>query len=1164
MKKNLKPSIVWNEYVPAQWMRIIKLTSVLLLIVCSIEASASDYSKDTLFNLKMENVSLKEIFHEIESQSEFTFLYNDTKIDVRKIVSINVNGETVEKILDKVLMESGIAYKVINKQIVISSENIINYDKKTSQKQRIIKGKVTDSRGDPLPGVSVVVKGTTIGVTSDIDGNYSLEVSSNSKVLQFSFIGMKTREVKIDKAIINVILVEDAIGLNEVVAVGFAIQKKETLSGAVGTTDAEVLKDRPVTNMGSALQGTIANLNVTNGGGNAASVPSFNIRGVTSINGGDPLILVDGIPVDITTFSRMNPEDVSKVSVLKDAASTAIYGARAAFGVLLVTTKKGQGKLKISYKSNYSIGKIGNLPDVVTDPYTVMSWRKTMSAPWYDIYDEEDFAYAKQRSADLSMPDYYVKNDGTWGYAGNTNWYDVMYGSSFTQNQNLSISGSSDLVHYYLSGSYERANGVMKPVDDLFTKYNFRSKMDFHLTDWLVIGNNTSFSDSGEDKPKYLTQNYSLFHYLNRMNSLMPVLNPDGSYPESINVDNAYAQMIDGGDYKSSNRNLSAIFTAKIDIVKDVLKINADASFQFDNISSATSHFPIDYKIGPGEDGWDRTTSDSQASNENIRSSYNVFNVYATFNKKIGIEQKHSVSAITGFNQEEFKIQENRDSKTKLYSNSVPSVKLASGEENVDESIEEWAVRGGFFRINYTFNDKYILEGNGRYDGTSRFAHADRFVFSPSISAAWLISKESFFKNSISSIDLLKIRGSVGTQGNQNVGAYSYLQTMGADKSNAILDGEKVDYVTSPGLVSSALTWERVKSYNVGLDINMLKNRFTFSSDFYINDVEGMLTKGQTLPCVLGTSVPDANAADMRTRGWEITVKWKDRMNLFGKPFKYYVSAMVSDAQGEITKFSNPTGVLSGYDRNGKKRGDYYTGEKLGEIWGYVSDGLFQSEEEINNSANHDEVASYPGTRGIAPGDIRFVDLNKDGKINDGNNTLTDPGDRKIIGNTTPRYRYSFNLGFEWNGIDCSTFFQGVGKRDYFPGTNQYFWGQYNQPWVSLMKTNLDYWTPDNRDGYFPRMKSYVAEGGREVALNNTRYLQDASYLRVKNFTIGYTLPDAWLNKAKISSFRIYFSGENLFEFTKLNKNLDPEGLNAQFTYPYQRTFSFGVNFNFL
>jgi len=457
--------------------------------------------------------------------------------------------------------------------------------------------------------------------------------------------------------------------------------------------------------------------------------------------------------------------------------------------------------------------------------------------------------------------------------------------------------------------------------------------------------------------------------------------------------------------------------------------------------------------------------------------------------------------------------------------------------------------------LNYIFDNKYILELNGRYDGTSRFPSDDRWGFFPSASAAWVVTGENFFKPVAESIglDLLKLRASYGSLGNQDVDSYLYIPSMASGQIDQILDGKRPIQVLPPGAVAPSLTWEKVSTINFGGDVSFLKNRFDLSFDAYTRYTEGMLTKGKTLPGPFGVNEPKVNAADLKTKGWEIRLGWKDGFMLAESQFYYNIGFNMGDSRSYITRFDNPNGLLS----------DHYVGKEIGEIWGLETEGFFQNKEELANHADQTAVGADDTGYKFDVGDLKFKDLNGDGKIDKGKNTLADHGDQKIIGNNRARYQYGIDLNAGWKGFDVRVFFQGVGKRDWYPGpSNHYFWGVYAQPWANVQVHNLDHWTPETPDAYFPRVKAYIAEDATELGNPQTKYLQDASYLRLKNLTLGYTLPKTLTNRIKLDKLRLYFSAENIFDVSHIKANLDPEGLDGK-VYPFQKTFSFGLNLNF-
>lgn len=1019
-----------------------------------------------------------------------------------------------------------------------------------AQQQNAISGIVTDKEGMPLPGVNILVEGTKNVVTTDLDGRYSIKAAKGN-VLVFSYIGTKSKKVVVTNAVVVNVVLEDDNQLDEVVVVGYGVKKKVNLSGAVAQVGTEYFESRPVLSVGQALQGAIGNLNVTPAG-NPGATASFNIRGVNSLSGGEPLVVIDGIAATQNELGRMNPNDIASISVLKDAASASIYGSRASFGVILVTTKNATtDKLKVTINTNTSMRTIGRGPEYEMDPFKVASFKDTMGVPWYDLYSDESLAYAQKVSdglapatrIDPAKPELYQ-------YFHQTNWRDILLKkSAFTKTMNMNISQKTESGSFYIGVESVNSEGLYAYNTDILKRYNLRTKGSYKLADWLTLSNNTWIYSNDYDEANATGGDF--IREVNTRFTLDPLYNPDGSHTYS------YARTIgrlEAGNYDTAENSYQSKFAADMKFFKDKLKLTADASFKRLNRLREAYDTPVTYSDGPGRTLITGSTT-PWASFNNWYENTNSYNLYGTFTHTF--KKKHYFDFLAGYNQEDYNYNNINGSKTELISTDLPTVNLATGIPVVGQSKSAWAIQGLFYRLNYIFDDKYIFEYNGRYDGSSRFPKKDRWVFNQSASLSWVVSKENFLKDN-TFMELLKFRGSYGTLGNQNVGPYPYIANLKSAQTSALIGGKPVTYVSSPGLVSPTLTWETIKTVNGGVDVAFLHNRLTSSFDYYHRYTMDMLTTGKVLPGVLGTGVPTENAADLLTKGWEFELGWRDQFAVAGNDLKYGVKVNLSDSKTIIQKFDNPTGSL----------GQYYVGQEIGEIWGFVTDGYYQTQEEIDFGPNNTDVASYPSTRPTLPGDNKFTDLNGDGKITFGDRTLANPGDRKIIGNGAAHYNFGVDVNASWKNFDLRAFFQGVGKRDYYPegwgGSRQYFWSAFATPWGSVTKENYNnHWTPTNRDAFYPRPKSYVAEGPfAEAGLTQTRWLQDASYVRMKNITLGYTLPDETLKKVGVDNLRIYFSGENLFEFTKLFKYLDPENLEGD-GYPFQRTFSLGLSLTF-
>lgn len=1038
-----------------------------------------------------------------------------------------------------------------------------------------IRGKVTSlDDGIPLPGVSVVIKGTTTGTITNADGIYELRAPGNA-TLVYSFIGMRSLEVEVaNRPVIDVGLEQDVTGLDEVVVVGYGIQRRVNLSGAVESIDAKQLQNRPLTNLAQGLQGLAPNLNIDFVSGEPGQTARFNIRGMTSINGGDPLIIIDGVPSSPWELNRLTPEDVADISVLKDAASAAIYGARAAFGVVLITTKTGNNEgIYASYNNNFSWAKPSVLPDKFSDPYVYMRLQdiSTSNTPWnYVSYSDEMYQWARERSDNPDgTPGVRVdpNNPRRWQYMGNRDWTRYFLDDyTFSQKHHMQIDGKTEKTSYYLSAAFDDENGALKLAEDYFSRYNMRSRVDYKPFKWLTIGNNTMLVLSERRKPSYL----SIWDLYNIAPTSWDI-NPDGTWANST-VGQRAAQLTSGGKHSDKYNSLQSIFTGEARFFDDAFKINGDYTIRRGNQNYVWNQ--TKYLIGYGPEDV-REVGNNRAWRRAGFDTYNVLNLYSTFNKTFN--EAHQFSALAGFNQESYRWESFEGERGDVISASVPSIALATGEQVVTESVTTWAVRGYFGRLGYIFKDRYIVEFNGRYDGSSRFPKKGRYGFFPSASLAWRIDQENFFLPYRNVFSNLKIRTSYGSLGNQNVSAYGYIPTLSAYQMNWIVEGQRPQAISTPGLVSDNYSWENVETINLGIDFGLFSDKFTGAFDIYQRNTTGMLTQGKALPAVLGAAVPNENAADLTTNGWELSLTYRNRFNLSGKPFNYDTRLILADSRAWITRFDNPNLNLS----------DYYEGYEFGQMWGFVSDGYYKSVEEIG-ALDQSRVVPW-GALDIVPGWPKFTDLDGNGIIERGN-TLDDPKDLKIIGNSSPRYRIGFNLNFEWNGFDLRTFVQGIGKRDYYP-RHYLYWGFYQQPYEGGYKHLLDFYRQNddneelvaqhsqkylelglhkaNPDGKFPVLQAWLADANvpnTGLAHPQTGWLLSSAYLRLKNVTLGYTIPKKLSKQVNIDRVRFFVSGENLYEWSQVKKYFDPEAITdggQGYQYPFQRRYSFGVNINF-
>lgn len=898
---------------PAHFLKSACLALCLVSYGGSAIYAASAYAEQTTLTVRMNNRTVKDVFNYIEKNSEFIFVYHGSNINLNRKVSVDVHNQTVEMILKNMFEGTDIEYIINDRQIIIrrneKTNRSVSFAAEVQQQKKItITGNVKDATGEPLIGVNVLVKGTTIGGITDMDGNFSLSDVDPNATISISYIGYRTQDIALKgKSALNITLSEDSEALEEVVVIGYGTQKKVDLSGAVATVSTKVLENRPVLTVGQALQGSVANMTVSIGSGQATDSPTFNIRGTTSINGGDPLIVIDGVVSTSEELNRMNPSDIGSISVLKDAASAAIYGSRAAFGVILVTTKTaGQEKLTVNYSNNFAMRKLSSMAEVITDPYTVATARNDFYYPWGVNHNQEELEYAKRVSSDPSVSPYFLKPDGTYAYFGQTDWFGEAYKNlAFSTNHTVDVSGKTDRLNYYFSAGYNFQDGMVSQGTDKFNRYNLRSKLDFKLTDWWTLGNNTSLVISDYDAPYFLGDDY--YWAVNRRNALVPIKNPDGSYTEDGAA--IMGRFAEGGRKKENKTTLTTQFTTKLDIIKDVLFVNGSFAYVANRNNKDGAQLSVPYRKGP-ETPILYQNSVSSAFFDNTEASTVTFDAYATFHKLFN--DKHDFTAMVGYNQESWSESYEYAQRKELITDGLPTPNLATGDMTVTQRIRELSFRSVFGRLNYTYDNRYILAVNARYDGTSRFPTDSRFVFNPSGSAAWVISQEGFFEPLRDVVNFLKLRFSYGSLGNQYLkdNYYPYLATMGSDKSKVILDGKQPVYVSSPGLVAGDLTWETVTTSDWGMDVNFFNNRLTATVDGYIRRTKDMLRSGAKLPSVLGTAVPLENAADLKTTGWDLTISWRDQFKLAGKPFNYGASFNIGDSRSKITKYANETGSL--------------------------------------------------------------------------------------------------------------------------------------------------------------------------------------------------------------------------------------------------------------
>lgn len=1171
MQKNCITPLLWAEKSPHATFKKTPIIMKSLFFACLIGSAGlvqatNTYAQTTTVSLHVENQTVGDVLQQIESKTEFSFFYNNRHVDLNRRVSVSMNETNIFKILDAVFDGTDIVYQVVDNRIVLSKRN--ETLPLVQQSGKKITGTVLDATGMPVIGANVMVKGTTNGTITDMDGKFSLEVDNNA-TLVISYIGFANQEIKVgNQTSLSIAMKEDVEALDELVVVGFGTQKKVNLTGAVSTVSSEVFEDRPVQNVAMMLQGEMPGLNITKTDGTMDAAPKINIRGTTTIgegSSGDPLILIDGMEGDM---NMLNPQDIENVSVLKDAAASSIYGSRAPFGVILITTKKGkEGKFTVNYNNSFR----WNTP--VKRPHTVDSYRfatyfndAAINAKATGKFTPERMQrikdYMDGKITTVNIPD--PNNPAVWAdgydYANaNVDWWDVIFNQwTFSQEHTASITGGTEKLQAYASVNFLDGGGMMKLAEDTYRRYATNLRLSAQLSKIVSVNYGVRYSRSDYDRPARMG-NIGALGY--QTWPVLPVYDDNGYFFSSPSPALGIAE----GGRDKTNKNIMTQQLGLVITPFNGLVINGDVNYSF---TSDRNHWDTQKTYNHNVAGEPIQNADNTEVYEYSNTySYINPNLYATYSH--AFESGHDLKVMLGFQSEQYWNNAFSAMRNGIMVPGMDVIDITNGTDgsgkitppSVGGSRNEWAVFGFFGRLNYSWKDRYLAEVNLRYDGTSRFRKDQRWKWFPSFSAGWNIAREQFWEDWTDYVGTLKIRGSYGSLGNQNTSSWypTYLtMPVGTANGGWLINGVKPNTANAPGIISSTMTWETIQSLDFGVDISALKNRLNVSFGWYKRMTKDMIGPAPELPGILGTGVPKTNNTDLETLGTELTIGWKDQLK---NGFSYQVAFNLSDDRTNITNYPNET-----YDLGQA----YYTGKRLGEIWGYETIGIAKTQEEMDR-----HLASLPnggqnplGSQWEA-GDIMYKDLNGDGVINDGANTLNDHGDLKVIGNNSPRFRFGLNLAAQWKGVDISAFFQGVMKRDYWEGSYN-FWGYGDWIWRSVaFEEHMDYFRNDpdhimgeNLNAYYPR----PVDGTNKNHQIQTRYLQNAAYMRLKNLSIGYTLPSNVMSKAGISKFRVFLSAENLWTITGLSDIFDPEQLGGgtgSIGYPLSKTVSAGINVNF-
>ena len=1031
-----------------------------------------------------------------------------------------------------------------------------------------ITGVVKDTNGEPMIGVTVMVKGTGTGTITDIDGKYSVSVPGNKSVLTFSFVGYTTKEVTVgNQKSINVTLSEDSKMIDEVVVIGFQSQKKGNLTASVASVGAEALENRPVANIGQALQGMVPGLNISIEGGDPNKVPSLNIRGATTfrqrgtsnddknkfdVKSGSPLILLDGVEITAEDLNQLNPNDIDNMSFLKDASAAAIYGTRATFGVILVTTKGGNynQKAKIDYSYNLAFDQPYELPDILDSYYIYKALRDkevwTGTIAEYSQHDRDmlDHMMAYMKDPVNNKP-YFMEGDAIQ-WVGNTNPYKELVKSwTPTQKHNLSISGGGDRISYYISLGMQDQKGMYEIKTDRLKRYNAMLSINAKVTKWFNVAAKASYNVFDYEGPTQQTDGMNLWSYAKSYYPenfiYQPVLTGPDDFLPNHPTENPVSYLYAGGRNISSRRKTILSISPEFTIIPKILKIKADLSVAPTTYQKEKTH-PKQARVN---NSW--TALETRWATENTgevtRSTTDRYaiNVYADYNQTF--KEKHNVSVLLGLNQEE----ESYAGST-LYLKNMLDPYILNPELVQDvtantsaNSHHEIASRALFGRIMYNYMSRYLIELDARYDGSSKFPKDSRFQFFPTVSLGWRVSEEKFMEWSKDWLDNFKIRASWGRLGSQPDSEYPYQSVFSTSEGYFLFDGTRYPTgINTPSLINPNLTWEKSTTKNLGFDFTFLQSRLTFTADIFERKVTDILIPGgKDYPALIGDDdLPFENAGILKTTGFELQAKWSDKL---ANGFRYSVGVALSDDKAKVVSYpSNPTNKIGD--------GVLYKGYTVGDIWGYVTGGILQEGDFDGVGANGKPLYHGPYFKGgqAYPGYIWYQDLDHDGVITTGLNTVDDPGDRKVIGNNAPRYRYNITANFQYKGFDLDLMFQGVGKRDYWLSSTSSYWGNGAGSWEVYNNS----WTPERTDAKFPMYGSGTGS-----------YAQTGSYIKLKQVILGYTFPRALINKIGLEKLRLNLAAYNLFTISDMPKYYDADYLSD--AYPPKRTFSVGIQVGF-
>lgn len=1098
--------------------------------------------------INRQNVAVKTVLNDIESQTHYLFIYGQ-EVNVSRKVTLKVKKQPLNKVLSLLFDGQQVKYTTKGEHIILSvidtkSPSAINKNQHTTTPGNTVKasGVVVDTEGEPIIGATIKRPGSNTGTVTDVDGHFSIEVPKGS-VLQVSYIGYEDSQFKASTNM-NIKLKSNVEDLNEVVVIGYGAVKKVNLGGAVSTADEKVFNSRSVTDATSALQGEVPGLTIIRNSGDLEDQNTLRIRDISSINGGSPLVLIDGAVGDL---NQINPADIENISVLKDGTA-AIYGARAADGVILVTTKSGHKNqpVMVSFDANAAL----KTPALLRRPaslYEHAAMCLEITDGSFPIeYSKDDLELIKQGSdrVDLHAP------FGRWGTAyakfyKNQDWNDIVIGNGYQENYNVNISGGGDRYNFMVSMGYQRQKGIVKFGKDTDNKYYVRAKATADLLRNLKYDINISYEADDHDYSSGINEGQTIWELIYKTRSWAPLRNPAGNFYVFEGFDNPAQVLEEGG----INNKTSGNFTFNNQLTWkpfDGLSVIGQAVLRkYDYDKSVKNKYIHEYNW-ENDLNYREARKPNSARREYSKSVYRNFTLYGEY--KHTFAKIHDISLMLGTSHESesydaFSAQRiNFDPQTNM------SLSLGSSEnQTANESGYDWTINSFFGRLNYTLANRYIVEGTLRTDGSSRFASGHRWGWFPGVNAAWRIAEESFMKHQ-NILDDLKLRVSYGEMGNQSgIGYYDYVPLIIYSSSYYPFgDGKKGTIANASTLTSTERTWETIRTTNTGVDFALLRNRLYGSFDYYWKKNTNMLIP-VTYPSLLGADAPSTNSGELKVNGWEVNLGWRDHIH----DFTYDINVNLSDSKNKVMNRIGSNLISLGLN-------SAPTGYPINSFFGYEFDGIIQTEEQLEAYKARFSNGGIPGD--LTVGDAMYKDLDGDGKLTVLGDGTKGSGDVKYLGDQNPRYNFGVNIKMGWKGFDFSVFLQGVGRRTMF------LQGEADKPMSQPWYQSASYWygktwTSERTDAKYPAVTLKEKRYYNYYYSTNTKF--SVAYARMKNLQFGYTFPKSLLSKCGIQRLRVYFSGENLAEIHNTPGGWDPEENGSYWNYPFTRNYSIGLNLTF-